>query len=133
MAPPGKFFTALERSAAVAADATSKTRSIRLLRNELRIEASFWRVPLVLVASYVANFLPSVPAQHGVFEYARILAVVTAHVHQEPALAFGLSLHVKDCSPLVLLTPVAMILEGLTWNRLVKDQSDHVEEYNASE
>jgi uncharacterized protein (TIRG00374 family) len=84
----------------------------------LGISAPGWSTWLVLVTGYVANFLPSVPAQVGVFEYACILALTAASVSQEPALAFGIVLHLLVYGPPAVLGPASMIIEGLGWNRL---------------
>lgn len=93
----------------------------------LRIEAPFWSVPLVLVACYVANFLPAVPAQVGIFEYACILALAAAGVGQEQALVFALILHVLVHSPPLLIGPLALVREGLSWNQLLRKQDEYAE------
>jgi uncharacterized protein (TIRG00374 family) len=95
----------------------------------LGIQAPFWSVPLVLVAGYVVNFLPAVPTQIGVFEYTCILALKAVGVRQEPALAFGLILHVLIYAPPLLLGPFAMAIEGLNWNRLWKTRKECVERH----
>jgi uncharacterized protein (TIRG00374 family) len=84
----------------------------------LDIQAPGWSTWLVLVTGYVANFLPAVPAQVGIFEYACILALTAAGVSHEPALAFGLVLHLLVYGPPAVLGPVSTAIEGLSWNRL---------------
>lgn len=84
----------------------------------LGIPAPVWSAWLVLIAVYVATFLPTVPAQIGVFEYACILALETASVGPEQALAFGLALHFLVYAPVVTLGPVSMAMEGLNWEGL---------------
>ena len=84
----------------------------------LGIVAPAWSTWLVLVTGYVANFLPSLPAQVGVFEYACLLALTTAGVGREEALAFGLVLHLLVHGPPAILGPLSMAVEGLNWARL---------------
>lgn len=84
----------------------------------LGIVAPAWSTWLVLVTGYVANFLPSLPAQVGVFEYACLLALTAAGVRQEEALAFGLVLHLLVHGPPAILGPLSMAVEGLNWARL---------------
>lgn len=84
----------------------------------LGIPAPFWSAWLVLIAVYVATFLPTVPAQIGVFEYACILALEPANVGPEQALAFGLALHFLVYAPVVVIGPVSMTVEGLDWDGL---------------
>ncbi len=93
----------------------------------LGIHANFWSVPLVLVASYVANFLPTVPAQVGVFEYACILALGFVGIEQEQALAFGLILHLLVYGPPLVLGPLAMAIEGLSWTTLWRARNERPE------
>jgi uncharacterized membrane protein YbhN (UPF0104 family) len=83
----------------------------------LDIGAPSWSIWLVLVTGYAATFLPTVPAQIGVFEYACTLALTTAGVAPAPALAFGLILHLLVHGPPAILGPVSMALEGLSWTR----------------
>jgi len=84
----------------------------------LDIQTPGWSTWLVLVTGYAVNFLPPVPAQIGLFEYACILALAAAGVGHEPALAFGLVLHLLVSGPPALLGPVSMAAEGLSWGRL---------------
>jgi len=79
-----------------------------------------WTIWLVLVTGYVSNFLPTVPAQIGVFEYSHILAIQTAGVGQGPALAYALLLHLLIYGPPVILGPLSMFFEGVSWARLNK-------------
>jgi uncharacterized protein (TIRG00374 family) len=81
----------------------------------LGIDAPGWSVWLVLVTGYVATFLPTVPAQIGVFEYACVLALTSAGVSPEQALAFALILHLLVYGPPAILGPLSMGLEGLNW------------------
>jgi uncharacterized protein (TIRG00374 family) len=94
----------------------------------LDISAPGWSVWLVLVTGYVANFLPTVPAQIGVFEYTHMLALVAAGVGQESALAFGLILHLLVYGPPAVLGPMSMIWEGLSWSRLKEVQHKYLEQ-----
>ncbi len=94
----------------------------------LGISAPGWGVWLVLVTGYVANFLPTVPAQVGVFEYTHMLALMAAGVGQESALAFGLVLHLLVYGPPAVLGPMSMIWEGLSWSRLKEMQHKHLEQ-----
>jgi uncharacterized membrane protein YbhN (UPF0104 family) len=83
-----------------------------------QIEAPAWAPWLVVVTVYVATFLPTVPAQLGVFEYGAVLALSAAVVAPEPALAFALVLHLLVQLPPAVLGPLSMLAEGLTWDRL---------------
>jgi hypothetical protein len=93
----------------------------------LDIEAPGWSTWLVLVTGYVATFLPTVPAQIGVFEYACVLALTAAGVAPELALAFGLVLHLLVYAPPAILGLVAMAVEGFTWSGLSQDRSQYQE------
>ncbi|MFN2292094.1 MAG: lysylphosphatidylglycerol synthase transmembrane domain-containing protein [Anaerolineae bacterium] len=84
----------------------------------LGIEAPLWSAWLVLAAVYAATFLPTVPAQIGVFEYAAVLSLQAANVGPEPALAFALVLHLLVQAPPAVLGPIAMAIEGLSWGKL---------------
>lgn len=92
----------------------------------LDISAPAWSIWLVLVTGYVANFLPTVPAQVGVFEYTHMLALTAADVGTEPALAFGLVLHLLVYGPPAILGPVSMIWEGLSWAGLKDAQQKYL-------
>jgi uncharacterized protein (TIRG00374 family) len=94
----------------------------------LGIDAPAWSTWLVLVAGYTATFLPTIPAQIGVFEYACILALTAAGLEQEPALAFGLVLHLLVHGPPAILGPASMALEGLSWTGLKKAQREYAEQ-----
>jgi len=94
----------------------------------LDIQAPGWSTWLVLVTGYVATFLPTVPAQVGVFEYACVLALTAAGVDAEPALAFGLILHLLVFLPPAVLGPISMGYEGLSWNRLKDARHQHLEQ-----
>jgi uncharacterized protein (TIRG00374 family) len=91
----------------------------------LDISAPAWSIWLVLVTGYVANFLPTVPAQVGVFEYTHMLALTAAGVGPEPALAFGLILHLLVYGPPAILGPVSMIWEGMDWAKLKDAQHEY--------
>jgi uncharacterized protein (TIRG00374 family) len=93
----------------------------------LDVDAPAWSTWLVLVAGYVATFLPTVPAQIGVFEYACILALGAAGVGPEPALAFGLVLHFLVYAPPSVLGSISMAVEGLSWTGLRKAQRRYLE------
>jgi uncharacterized membrane protein YbhN (UPF0104 family) len=84
----------------------------------LGIQAPAWSSWLVLATGYVANFLPTAPAQIGIFEYACVLALSVAGVEREAALAFGLLLHLLVYGPPLILGPLSMALEGLDWAEL---------------
>jgi uncharacterized membrane protein YbhN (UPF0104 family) len=83
---------------------------------------------LVLIVGYIVNFVPAVPAQLGVFEFACVLALTAAGADQESALAFGLVLHLLVYGPPAILGPVSMAIEGLTWARLRNVQSEYRED-----
>jgi uncharacterized protein (TIRG00374 family) len=84
----------------------------------LGIQAPPWSVWLVLATGYVANFLPSVPGQVGVFEFAAVLALTTAGVVPAQALAFALVLHLVVYAPPVVLGSASMAYEGVRWSSL---------------
>jgi uncharacterized protein (TIRG00374 family) len=94
----------------------------------LDIHVPVWSTWLVLVTGYVATFLPTIPAQVGLFEYACVLALTSAGVDPEPALAFGLVLHLLVFVPPAVLGPISMGYEGLSWNRLKDAQHEHLEQ-----
>jgi uncharacterized protein (TIRG00374 family) len=89
-----------------------------LLMAALDIDAPGWSTWLVLVTGYIANFLPTVPAQVGVFEYASVLALTVVGIAPEPALAFALLLHLLVYAPPAVLGPVSMAIEGASWAKL---------------
>ena len=93
----------------------------------LGIKAPFWSAWLVVVAAYAATFLPTVPAQIGVFEYAAVLSLQAAEVAPEPALAFALVLHLLVQGPPAVLGPIAMAIEGLNWEKLRAAQRHRME------
>jgi uncharacterized membrane protein YbhN (UPF0104 family) len=80
----------------------------------LDIQAPGWSTWLILVTGYVATFLPTIPAQVGVFEYACVLALTSVGVDPEPALVFGLVLHLLVFLPPAVLGPISMGYEGLS-------------------
>lgn len=84
----------------------------------LEIEAPSWTAWLVVVAGYAATFLPTVPAQLGVFEYSAVLSLTAGGVAPEPALAFALILHLLVQLPPAILGPLSAFAEGLDWGRL---------------
>jgi uncharacterized protein (TIRG00374 family) len=84
----------------------------------LGIDAPGWSTWLVLVAGYLANFLPTVPAQVGVFEYASVLALTVAGIDPESALAFALLLHLLVYAPPAVLGSASMAIEGASWAKL---------------
>ena len=90
------------------------------------VHVPIWTNTLVVIAVYLATFLPAAPAQIGVFEYACLLALGTALVPAETALTFGLLLHVVVYAPPALLGPVYTIVEGLSWSSLRISQFDGV-------
>ena len=98
-----------------------------VILNALGIVAPAWSTWLVLVTGYVANFLPSLPAQVGVFEYACLLALTAAGVRQEEALAFGLILHLLVHGPPAILGSLSMAAEGLNWARLKEARRKYLE------
>jgi uncharacterized protein (TIRG00374 family) len=89
-----------------------------LLLVALDIQAPGWSIWLVVVTGYAATFLPTVPAQVGVFEYAAVLSLTAAGVAPGPALAFALVLHLWVQGPPAILGPIAMAIEGLDWRAL---------------
>jgi uncharacterized protein (TIRG00374 family) len=93
----------------------------------LGIEAPAWSTWLVLITGYVATFLPTVPVQVGIFEYACILALGAAGVNQESALAFGLILHFLVYAPPAVLGPLSMAVEGLSWTGLKQARREYLE------
>jgi uncharacterized membrane protein YbhN (UPF0104 family) len=84
----------------------------------LDIAAPAWVAWLVVVTAYAATFLPTIPAQIGVFEYAAVLSLEAGGVGAEPALAFALVLHLLVYLPPALLGPLSMAVEGLSWQKL---------------
>lgn len=98
----------------------------------LGIPAPAWSTWLVLISGYVANLLPTVPAQIGIFEYACVLALTAARVDGEPALAFGLVLHLLVYGPPALLGSVAMAIEGISWKWLRETQPHNLEDDRGS-
>jgi uncharacterized protein (TIRG00374 family) len=84
----------------------------------LEIQAPLWSAWLVVAAGYAATFLPTVPAQIGVFEYAAVLSLQAGGVAPEPALAFALVLHLLVQGPPAVLGAIAMAVEGLNWGKL---------------
>jgi uncharacterized protein (TIRG00374 family) len=97
----------------------------------LDIDAPGWTTWLVLVTGYIATFLPTVPAQIGVFEYASVLALTAAGVGPEEALVFALLLHLLVYGPPAILGPLSMAFEGLNWTRLKEAQSQPLEREHA--
>jgi uncharacterized membrane protein YbhN (UPF0104 family) len=89
-----------------------------LLLAALGIAAPGWATWLVLVAVYSATFLPTVPVQIGVFEYACLLALTAANVGREPALAFALLLHLLVYAPPAIAGSAGMAIEGVSWASL---------------
>jgi uncharacterized protein (TIRG00374 family) len=99
----------------------------------LGIQAPSWSTWLVLVTGYVINFVPTVPAQIGIFEYACLLALKAAGLQPEPALAFGLVLHALVYAPPAVLGPISMALEGVKWASLKPPRSDCAEGHIAAQ
>lgn len=97
----------------------------------LQIDAPAWAAWLVVVTVYVATFLPTVPAQLGVFEYATVLSLSAGGVAPEPALAFALILHLLVQLPPAVLGPLSMFTEGLDWGRLSAARQEYLERDNA--
>jgi uncharacterized protein (TIRG00374 family) len=102
-----------------------------LVLDALGIEAPDWSIWLVLVTGYAANFVPTVPAQVGVFEYTHMLALTAAGVGQEPALAFSLILHLLVYAPPAILGSVSMAVEGLGWAKLEEARQEYREHKDA--
>ena len=96
----------------------------QMILTATRVHVPIWTNMLVLIAVYLATFLPAAPAQIGVFEYACLMAVGTAAVPAEQALTFGLLLHVVVYAPPALLGPVFTTVEGLRWSSLRISQPD---------
>lgn len=84
----------------------------------LGISVPAWALWLVLIAADLLTFLPTAPAQVGVFEYACLLALAAAGIGREAALAFALTLHVLVYLPPGLLGPVCTVVEGWHWSGL---------------
>lgn len=97
----------------------------------LGIQAPGWTPWLVVVTVYAATFLPTVPAQLGVFEYGAILSLSASGVAPEPALAFALVLHLLVQLPPAILGPVSMAVEGLDWGRLGRAHREYLERSDA--
>jgi uncharacterized protein (TIRG00374 family) len=93
----------------------------------LEIDVPAWVAGLVVVTGYAATFLPTVPAQLGVFEYAAVLSLSAASVAPEPALAFALILHLLVQLPPATLGPLSMVVEGLGWSRLAATRQEPLE------
>jgi uncharacterized protein (TIRG00374 family) len=112
---PGDAVRALLLSAAVWGLAVSTNL---LTLQALDIEAPAWTGALVVVTSYAATFLPTVPAQIGVFEYAAVLSLTAGGVDPTPALAFALVLRLLILGPPVVLGAISMAVEGIQWRGL---------------
>ncbi len=97
----------------------------------LGIEAPGWTAWLVVVAGYAATFLPTVPAQLGVFEYSAVLSLTAGGVPPEPALAFALILHLLVQLPPAILGPLSMAVEGMDWGRLGRARREYLERSDA--
>jgi uncharacterized membrane protein YbhN (UPF0104 family) len=95
-----------------------------LVRTALHIQAPLWTDALILVTVYFATFLPAVPAQLGVFEYACILPLTLAGVGPGPALAFGLTLHLVVYAPTAILGMFCAAKEGVNWHNLQDPQPE---------
>lgn len=121
---PDRFATALAWTAAIWGMA-ALTNVVTMAA--LNIEAPGWSTWLVLVTGYGANFLPTVPAQIGVFEYACVLALSAVGVNAALALAFGMVLHLLVYIPPLVLGPISMATEGLTWTRLKETKHENLE------
>jgi uncharacterized protein (TIRG00374 family) len=93
----------------------------------LEIEAPGWTACLVVVIGYAATFLPTVPAQLGVFEYSAVLSLAAGGVAPEPALAFALILHLLVQLPSATLGPLSMLVEGLDWGGLGAARQEYLE------
>jgi hypothetical protein len=98
-----------------------------LLLAALGVDAPGWSTWLVLVVGYIANFLPTVPAQVGVFEYASVLALTVVGIDPEPALAFALLLHLLVYAPPAVLGPASMAIEGASWAKLRAARNNSLE------
>jgi uncharacterized protein (TIRG00374 family) len=90
----------------------------RVMLAAIGVDVPIWANLLVLVSVYLVTFLPAVPAQIGIFEYACILALGAGGLPAEAALAFGLLLHLVVYAPPALLGPVFAAMEGLRWSSL---------------
>jgi hypothetical protein len=112
---PGRALVALALSAAIWGLA-ALTNILTLAA--LGVAAPAWSAWLVVVTGYAATFLPTVPAQIGVFEYAAVLSLEAGGMAPEPALAFALVLHLVVYAPPALLGPLSMAVEGLSWREL---------------
>lgn len=97
----------------------------------LQIDAPAWTAWLVVVTGYAATFLPTVPAQLGVFEYAAVLSLEAGGVAPAPALAFALLLHLLVQAPPAILGPLSMFAEGLDWGRLGAARREYLERTDA--
>ena len=97
----------------------------------LDIQAPGWVAWLVVATGYAATFLPTVPAQIGIFEYAAVLSLEAGGVAPEPALAFALILHLLVQAPPAILGPLSMLAEGLDWGRLRAARQEYLEPNNA--
>jgi uncharacterized protein (TIRG00374 family) len=102
-----------------------------LLLAALGIDVPGWSTWLVLVTGYIANFLPTVPGQVGVFEYAAVLALTSVGIEPEPALAFALLLHLVVYAPPAALGPVSMAIEGSSWAELREARKKGLEQDRA--
>jgi uncharacterized protein (TIRG00374 family) len=98
-----------------------------VILDALAIDAPRWTAWLVVVAGYAATFLPTVPAQLGVFEYSAVLSLTAGGVAPEPALAFALILHLLVQLPPAILGSLSMLAEGLNWSRLGAAQQEYLE------
>lgn len=112
---PGDAWLALLLSAAIWALAVVTNT---LTMHALEIGAPAWTAWLVVVTVYAVTFLPTVPTQMGVFEYAAVLALQVGGVVSEPALIFALLLHLVVLAPPIVLGALSMAVEGIKWQGL---------------
>ena len=69
----------------------------------LDIDAPVLAAFFVLIVLQVGTSVPSTPGKIGVFQYLAVLALAPFGVAREPALTYGVLLHVVGCGPVIML------------------------------
>ena len=69
----------------------------------LDIDAPVLAAFFVLIVLQVGTSVPSTPGKIGVFQYLAVLALAPFGVAREPALTYGVLLHVVGFGPVIML------------------------------
>jgi glycosyltransferase 2 family protein len=78
---------------------------------------------LVVIATNLAQVLPSAPAALGVFEAATVIALASYGASRSTALPYAVVLHVVNFVPYLLLGPVALRGTSLAALRAKPDEA----------